>query len=69
MESGEFDPVLDPRHLLVQVIGLCRLSFSIRHLLKHMVGLNFSSAGTLTDGLDRVQHLISQGMKPSPTNT
>lgn len=69
VESGDFDSGLDPRHLLVQIIGLCLVYFSNRYTLKHTVGLDFSKSRTLSDGLDHIQHLLSHGMKPSRTNT
>ena len=61
--SGDFDPDLDSRHLIVQLIGLCLIYFSNRHTLTHSIGLDFSKTKTLTDGLDHIQHLLSHGLR------
>lgn len=62
--AGSFRPGLDPRQVLVSLIGLCLVYYSNRHTLARTVGLDVSAphamrhaveatAGILLDGIGR----------------
>lgn len=56
--SGHINRKLNPKHLLINLIGLCFIYFSNRHTLSHTVGIDLNSPANLDAGIKHVIELI-----------
>ena len=59
---GHLRPDLDPRHLLVSLIGLCQIYFANRYTLTQMLGMDMASANVLDAGVGHVSALLLDGV-------
>jgi TetR/AcrR family transcriptional regulator len=55
-------PGLDPRHPLINLIGLCLVYFSNRYTLSRAVGLDLQSPRVLESGIGQIVRLLRQGV-------
>jgi TetR/AcrR family transcriptional regulator len=61
-ERGEIDASIDPRQLLIALIGLCFIYFSNQHTLRHSIGLDFSDPSVLKQGMELAQEVLINGL-------
>lgn len=66
-EDGSFRSGIDPRHLLVNLFGMCQIYYSNRHTMSHALDLDLTDPAVLDDGIEQVTALAIQGLgKPGP---
>ncbi|MEI8340868.1 MAG: TetR/AcrR family transcriptional regulator [Verrucomicrobiota bacterium] len=55
----------DPKHLFINMIGLCLIYFSNTHTLSHSVGIDLKSPAVLNAGIQQVLRLLKYGILKS----
>lgn len=59
---GQINSQLNPKHLLINLIGLCFIYFSNRYTLSQTVGIDLNSPAHLNAGIKQVIELFKRGM-------
>ncbi len=60
--SGEFRDRLNPKYVLISLIGLCLIYFSNRHTLSHTVGLDLGSPAVMKRAANHTAELLVKGL-------
>ena len=66
--QGVIQEGLNPKYLLINIIGLCQIYFSNSYTLSHTVEIDLQSPSGLEAGIEQVFVLLSHGILKSPVS-